>query len=201
MSSPSSPVPQRPWGGRADEFAALFHGFHSLILSLAYRRLGDYHLAQDAAQLTFITAFRNLASLRNPEAFRGWLCRIAVSQCGRVRRGEQGPEQDQLTDVCDDLPSPCEALAQRELAALATRLLDRLPHGKAEILRRYYLGRESTATIARAMDLPRTTVKKRLYDGRRHLRRLFDTYLGSSRLDPLTDPAPIPPIAPLPGSR
>lgn len=187
MSAQSSPLPGWPWGGRNDEFAALFHGFHSLILGLAYRRLGDYHLAQDAAQLTFIAAFRQLGSLRNPAAVRGWLCRIAVSQCGRVRRGDQRTEWVELDETCAAVPGPGDQLLQGELAGLVLRLLDDLPRGQAEVLRRHYLGRESTLVIARALHLPRTTVKKRLFDGRRLLRRRLDTYLGSGPLGRATE--------------
>jgi RNA polymerase sigma factor (sigma-70 family) len=172
-------VPLRPWLGRADTFAALFHGSYSLILHLAYRRLGDYHLAQDAAQLTFIVAFRSLASLRNPAAIRSWLCRIAVSQCARVRRGEHGIEPSEPLEAPAEFPAPDDELAQRELAGLVVRLLDDLPRGHAEVLRRHYLHRESTASIAQALDVPRTTVKKRLFDGRRKLRRLLTIELGS----------------------
>ena len=190
MSSPPPPVPPLPRNGRADGFATLFHSFHPLVLSLAYHRLGDYHLAQDAAQLTFIVAFRNLESLRNPAALRAWLCRIAVSQCSRMLRSWHRSEPEPPDDACDDLPSPGDAMAERELAALAAHLLGELPRSQAEVLRRHYLGRESTAAIAVAMNVPRTTVKKRLYDGRRHLRRLFDAYLGSSHADRVVGPAP-----------
>jgi len=192
MSPSSSPLPIWPGGGRPDEFAALFHGFHALILGLAYRRLGDYHLAQDAAQLTFIAAFRHLGSLRDPAAVRGWLCRIAVSQCGRVRRGDQRAEWVELDEACAAVPGPGDQFIQGELARLALRLLDELPQGQAEVLRRHYLGRESTLVIAHARHLPRTTVKKRLYDGRRSLRRHLDTYLGSGLLGCAAERGPNP---------
>jgi RNA polymerase sigma-70 factor (ECF subfamily) len=166
-----------------EAFAALFRGSYSLILHIAYRRLGDYHLAQDAAQLTFIAAFRNLSSLRDAGACRSWLCRIAVSQCARLRRQPYGTaEQAEATETVVGSVWPEEDRARRELACLAVRLLDELPSGYAEVLRRYYLRRETTPVIAAALDLPRTTVKKRLFDGRRLLRRLLSIELGSSHV-------------------
>jgi hypothetical protein len=47
--------------------------------------LGEPSRAQDAVQDAFLVAFRNLGSLRAPEAFGAWLRqRVVVKQAGRV---------------------------------------------------------------------------------------------------------------------
>ena len=74
-----------------------------MVIAVAYDRLGDYHLAQDAAQMTYVTAFRNLSELREPAAFTGWLRRITLSQCNRMTRRKSWTEQP--TDTVPDMPS------------------------------------------------------------------------------------------------
>jgi DNA-directed RNA polymerase specialized sigma24 family protein len=50
-------------------------------LRCSYSLLGDFHLAEDAAQEAFIRAFADLQRLRNPEAFAGWFRRIVFMRC------------------------------------------------------------------------------------------------------------------------
>jgi len=46
----------------------------------AYAMLGDFYLAEDAAQRAFISAWRKLGQLRQPEAFPGWFRRVGVDR-------------------------------------------------------------------------------------------------------------------------
>ena len=55
----------------------------------AYAILGDFQLAQDAAQEAFIEAYRQLADLKEPKAFPGWLKRIVFKHCDRLTRGKR----------------------------------------------------------------------------------------------------------------
>ena len=52
-----------------------------MTLRCSYSLLGDFHLAEDAAQEAFIRAFADLQRLRNPEAFAGWFRRIVFMRC------------------------------------------------------------------------------------------------------------------------
>jgi DNA-directed RNA polymerase specialized sigma24 family protein len=55
-------------------------------LAYAFGILGDYQLAEDAAQEAFIGAFRDLPALREPLAFPGWLRSVVFKQCDRFTR-------------------------------------------------------------------------------------------------------------------
>jgi DNA-directed RNA polymerase specialized sigma24 family protein len=72
---------------RDDRIAAygrLVECFRDMACGYAYSLLGDFHLAEDAAQDAFVAAYRTLDQLRQPEAFPGWLRRIVWSACGRI---------------------------------------------------------------------------------------------------------------------
>jgi RNA polymerase sigma-70 factor, ECF subfamily len=74
--------------GRLDSFGALYQRYHNPIVALAYARLGDKHLAEDAAQEVFAVACRDLRSLRDRDKFGAWLggiCRNVTKQMLRVK--------------------------------------------------------------------------------------------------------------------
>ena len=49
--------------------------------------LNDTHLAEDAAQETFVKAWKNLSGFRKECSEKTWLCRIAVNTCRSMQRG------------------------------------------------------------------------------------------------------------------
>src|SRR4051812_32215916 len=77
--------------GDYDAFATLVARFQDMAYGVAYAWLGDFHQAEDMAQEAFIHAYRELKSLREPEAFGGWLRTIVRKQCDRVTRRARLP--------------------------------------------------------------------------------------------------------------
>jgi RNA polymerase sigma-70 factor (ECF subfamily) len=75
-------------GGDRSAFDALVVKYAGVVRSLTTARLGHGADAEDAAQDTFLRAFRQLPGLDDPERFAGWLSTIAVnSALERIRRG------------------------------------------------------------------------------------------------------------------
>ncbi|NIR02616.1 MAG: RNA polymerase subunit sigma-24, partial [Gemmatimonadales bacterium] len=60
--------------------------FQDMAVGYAYSILGDFHLAEDAAQEAFVQAYLDLRKLRVPQAFPSWLRRIVFKQCDRFTR-------------------------------------------------------------------------------------------------------------------
>ena len=54
----------------------LYCRFQQHVLSIAYKRLGNWDEAQELSQDVFIQAFRRLDQLQVPAAFGGWLRQI-----------------------------------------------------------------------------------------------------------------------------
>src|SRR2546423_12652194 len=76
---------------KVQAFGEVVRRFQDLAFACAYAVLGDFHLAEDAAQEAFFAAWRNLDQLRQPEAFPGWFKRIVLTQCNRMTRGKSLP--------------------------------------------------------------------------------------------------------------
>jgi RNA polymerase sigma-70 factor, ECF subfamily len=65
----------------------LVHTYQPIVYRLAYSILGDAAEADEAAQVTFISALGALRSYRGEAAFKTWLYAITVNVCrGRLRK-------------------------------------------------------------------------------------------------------------------
>ena len=72
--------------GDAAAFEALVEARVGSMVRTAMAILGREDEARDAVQDTLVTAWRELASLRDPAAFDAWLTRILVNRCRRGLR-------------------------------------------------------------------------------------------------------------------
>src|SRR6266436_5407853 len=98
--------------GSRDAFGRIVARYQSLLCSLAYSATGSLNQSEDLAQETFITAWKQLAELREPEKLRSWLCRIsrnltydALRQQGREPIHKAEPlDEVQETPALEPLP-------------------------------------------------------------------------------------------------
>src|SRR5262245_24234119 len=88
--------------GDSAAYEAIVRRFQDMAVGYSYAQLGDWQLAEDAAQEAFIIAYLDLDSLQDAAAFPGWFRRIVVKQIDRIRRKRPlviGIEQvDELSD-------------------------------------------------------------------------------------------------------
>ena len=75
--------------GNLDAYGVLVKRFQGMAIGYAQAQLGDFHLAEDAAQEAFVHAYLDLDKLHEPAAFPGWLRRIVFTYCNRQRRRSQ----------------------------------------------------------------------------------------------------------------
>ncbi len=69
------------------ELVRLMTDYGTDIKRLCLCLLNDSYLAEDAAQETFVKAWRNLSGFRHDCSEKTWLCHIAVNTCHSMRRG------------------------------------------------------------------------------------------------------------------
>ncbi|MDE0686237.1 MAG: hypothetical protein OXI63_25200, partial [Candidatus Poribacteria bacterium] len=59
--------------GDDEAFTALVRKHQQSVHALAWRRVGDFHFAEEITQDTFLQAYKKLSTLKNPSQFSGWL--------------------------------------------------------------------------------------------------------------------------------
>ncbi len=159
-------------------FDHLVRDFQGMVYGVAYSRLSDAQLAEDAAQDAFLTAFKHIEQLKDVSAFPAWLKRIAFSKADRVRR-RQGPCVETIESqehLASSAPTPESQLEAAELHQRVRLAVAALPTKERELTQDYYLHGESQREIAERRKIPLATVKKRLQYAREHLRGLISGF-------------------------
>jgi RNA polymerase sigma-70 factor, ECF subfamily len=159
-------------GQTGDEaaFAELVERYHVRLRYYLRKMLGPDQ-ADDALQEVWLDVFRALPRLADPGAFTAWLYRIARVRTYRVLR--RRPPTQPLADVEPEAPE-AEADFTAEEAAAIHAALDRLSpeHREALILR--FVEDMSYEQIAAVAGVPVGTVRSRLHNAKRELRRLLE---------------------------
>jgi RNA polymerase sigma-70 factor, ECF subfamily len=165
---------ERARQGDRDAFEALAASIVDRCYALAYRILRDPGLAQDATQQALLGAWRDLASLREPDRFDAWLHRLVVHACYAEARGQRRWSARIRVLEIDPPTSPDVA---RSVAARddLTRAFGRLsPEQRAVVVLHHHLGYPLTE-IATTLGIPVGTVRSRLHYAVRHLRAVLDS--------------------------
>jgi RNA polymerase sigma factor (sigma-70 family) len=141
-----------------------------MAVGYGYAILGDWQLAQDAAQEAFVTAYLELPSLHEPQAFAGWFRRIVVKQIDRIRRKHRAViALDYVSHIASEEQSPAEIFEQHERYAAILTAIQALPVRQREVVTLFYIGAYSYNDIGVFLDIPVSTVKMRLYHARKML--------------------------------
>ncbi len=160
---------------RHEAFSAIVRAFQDMAYACAYAVLKDFHLAEDAAQEAFISAWQKLHQLRQPKAFPGWFRRIVRSECNRLTRGKRlsiVSVNGDAAAIFENLQTMIEA---DELQKAACAAVKKLPENERIVVALFYLREDSQADISRFLEIPTTTVAKRLYSARARLRGVMMT--------------------------
>ena len=165
---------ERAASGDVAAFAALVERFRGAVLAQARLRLDDLSLMEDVAQDSFLAAYTALRTgqLREPGAFAGWLRTIVRHQCGRVtrRRVPGGDRLEEHPEAASNASTALDLAEARQAWAMIRRAVALLPDGHRRVVHLYHLDERPAREVAESLDLPLTTVKKRLVDGRRKMK-------------------------------
>jgi RNA polymerase sigma factor (sigma-70 family) len=155
-----------------EAFDRLVLAFQDMAYAFAYAVLRDADLAEDAAQQAFITAWQKIAQLRRPEAFPAWLKQIVRSECNRLVRGRR--VSTSLLDDGREAPSALEdpqgKVERDELRKTVFAAVENLPLNERIVVTLFYLRGLTHADMSAFLELPATTIAKRLYSARSRLK-------------------------------
>jgi RNA polymerase sigma-70 factor, ECF subfamily len=166
----------RAQNGERSAFSELVCIHAQGVMNVIYRMCGDAHIAEDAAQETFIQAWIHLSSYRPNTSLRSWLYRIAVNAATDMLRKEKRILPNALEDLQlkDPQPGPEAHFFQEERNALVQKAILSLPDAcRAVLVLREYEGL-SYHEIADGLGIPVGTVMSRL----NYARKLLKERLG-----------------------
>jgi len=170
--------------GDVKAYEELVKSYQGMAIGYAYSILGDFQMAEDAAQEAFLEAFEKIGKLREAKAFPGWLRAIVFKQCDRLTRGgklQTNPLEEGLR-VADGKPDPLERVEKMELSAAIHKAIMSLPEGERAVTSMFYIEDKSHKEIAEFLSIPVSTVKSRLHSARSKLKEemmiMVETEIG-----------------------
>ncbi|MEJ2487608.1 MAG: sigma-70 family RNA polymerase sigma factor [Anaerolineales bacterium] len=154
-------------------FSRLVEAYQRPVYNLCYRMLGNARDAEDAAQETFIRAYKAINRYDPNRKFSTWLLSIASNYCIDQHRRRKLPSfsMDAFdSPIIPDKAKGLEAMImQDEQQSEVSALLDSLnPKDKAAVVMRYWYD-YSYVEIADALSLSVSAVKSRLHRARKEL--------------------------------
>src|SRR5262245_1796323 len=167
----------RTLAGEREAFGPLLLRYYPSVLRLCRRLLGPSPASQDVAQEAALQAFLRLAQLQEPDRFGAWLHAIAANLARMALRRRWLLSLEALTDgaplavLWAATPTPEEVHAAREVHDAIVAALGELSSVNREVAIGFYLEGYSYAELADLLGVPVSTVKGRLFKGRRQLRR------------------------------
>jgi RNA polymerase sigma-70 factor (ECF subfamily) len=166
-------------GKDPEAFGEIVKRWERKIFALCYGMLAREDEARDAAQETFINAYRNLGNFRGEAKVSSWLHRIAVNQCLTKKRrqktraemaiDEESGEQD-IYFIAPAHSSPRHTAEQNERTMAVRTAVLALPEDLREVVVMKEFEEMTFQEISETLEIPLSTVKSRLYTALKQLR-------------------------------
>lgn len=142
------------------------------VMGTAYKVTKNRFSAEDASQDAFVSAWMNLCELRDASKFGAWVCSFAKNCARTLERHYRAAIPDISLDTLEgfEIADEDEPFAEDDLENVR-RSVDLLSEKIRETVRLHYFEGKSVAEIAEILSVPAGTVKWRLSEGRKQLRK------------------------------
>ena len=166
--------------GDDNAFSELVKKYEKPVHALVWRKLGDFHTAEEITQDTFLKAYQRLATLKKPQRFAGWLYVIAANNCStwlrKKRLRMQSLEETSVSQLEKATYSGYVVEENERTAADAQRevvktLLAKLQESERTVMTLHYFSEMSAAEIGEFLGVSVNTIKSRLQRARQRLRK------------------------------
>ena len=171
---------QRTLDGDESAFTTLVKKYQKWVHTLVWRKIGDFHIAEELTQDIFLKVYKKLSTLKPPDHFPGWLYVIATRHCIAWLRKKQLPTTSLDAMPTVELEALCYAkyeMARGEEASIAQqrecvkRLLQKLPESERTVVTLYYLAEMTSEEISAFLGVSPNTVRSRLRRARERLEK------------------------------
>ncbi len=156
----------------SDAFRQLVNRHKRMVFNLAYRLLGNYHIAEEAAQDTFVKAFNSLKSFRADSQFSTWLYKICYNTCITYKRKKVPVTLDISagSEVNHYAVQPHGLMEQSQRAEYLNQALSSLSAEEATIVTLFYIDENPTQEIAKIVGISEGNVRIKLHRARKKIK-------------------------------
>ena len=169
---------QRTLDGDEGAFTTLVKKYQKWVHTLVWRKIDDFHTAEELTQDIFLKVYKKLSTLKPPDRFPGWLYVITTRHCLTWLRKKQEPTTSLNTMPTTELEALCyaryEAARSEEASVehqreLVKRLLQKLPESERTVVTLYYMAEMTSEEVGAFLGVSPNTVRSRLRRARKRL--------------------------------
>jgi RNA polymerase sigma-70 factor (ECF subfamily) len=162
-----------------DAFGEIVKRWERKIFALCFGMLAREDEAKDAAQETFLAAYRNVKNFRGDAKVSSWLHRIAVNQCLTTKRRQKARSENFLDDeenadervfIAPARLMPTKTFEQNERLRFVRQAVGSLPADLRQVIVMKEFEEMTFQEISDVLELPLSTVKSRVYTALKQLR-------------------------------
>ena len=169
----------RVLSGDDSAFSTLVEKHQKGVHALIWRKIGDFHHAEEITQDTFIQVYKKLGTLKDPKCFSGWLYVIANRLCLNWLQRRKPPmpslEDTPMVEVEESsyqhyMSERRETEAAEHRSEVVKKLLEKLPESERTVMTLHYLGEMTAKEISKYLGVSVSAIKGRLHRGRERLK-------------------------------
>ena len=169
---------QRTLDGDEGAFTTLVKKYQKWVHTLVWRKIGDFHTAEELTQDIFLKVYKKLSTLKPPDRFPGWLYVITTRHCITWLRKKRVSTTSLNAMPTTELEALCYAryeAARGEEASvehqreLVKRLLQKLPESERTVVTLYYLAEMTSEEVSAFLGVSPNTIRSRLRRARARL--------------------------------
>ncbi|MCY4553155.1 MAG: sigma-70 family RNA polymerase sigma factor [Candidatus Poribacteria bacterium] len=171
---------QRILAGDENAFESLIRKYQKQVHAQALRQIGDFQIAEDIVQETFVQVYQQLETLEDPKLFPKWLYVIVNRRCiawlRKNRLQTQSLEETDISEIETEAYSQYVAEEHAKTTAEAQRdlvkkLLAKLKESDREVITLHYFEEMSSSEIGEFLGVSENTIKSRLRRARQRLKK------------------------------
>ena len=161
-------------------FTELVTKYRKSVHALVWRKIGDFHIAEEITQDTFLKAYQKLSTLKRPQRFASWLYVIASRRCLAWQRKKRiltksleetssaQIEKATYSQYVVDENTRITAETQRDVVK---KLLAKLPESERTIITLHYFSEMSSSEIGAFLGVSANTIRSRLRRAQQRLQK------------------------------
>ena len=166
--------------GDETAFAELVKKYEKAVRALVWRKIEDYHTAEEITQDIFLKAYQELGTLKRPQSFLSWLYVSASRRCLAWQRKKRLPmvPYDETKSTGDKeatysqfVVEENQRISEETQREVVKQLLAKLPESERTVITLHYFSDMSSAEIGAFLGVSANTIRSRLHRAKQRLQK------------------------------
>ena len=164
--------------GDTSVFEVVFNHYKDQLFLFAMTLVKNVPDAEEVVQETFINVIKMIHSLNDESRFHSWIFRICYNQSmllHRKNRKYSSPKEEyNIEEQIESDEKPKDLFEKNEVIRVISGEISDLPDTLSQTAQLYYLNSLTISEISNILDVPKGTIKNRLFRSRKLIKQRLD---------------------------